>query len=208
MSAPTTSTWKGLAPEVLAAAGVRAEADGLVHLPCRNLAGELLRERIVAPDGRRWWGAGEGVHLFGAEKLAGAGSDTPVLVCEGESDALAAREHLRGVVALGSPGAAVFRSEWRALLEGFAVVYGIGDGDDAGRAFAWRVHAAVPQARPVVCPEGRDLRDLLQAGERARVEALLSEADAMARLEHAVLNAPDLQTAALWLTGNERKAAA
>jgi hypothetical protein len=195
------SGWKGLSRNVLEAAGVTETDEGLTAIPYRAVDGHTLRTRLVAPSsGRRWWASDvEGVHLFGAETLAGASPETPVLVCEGESDALAAREHLPTFLALGSPGARAFRAEWRALFERFPFVYAIGDGDDAGRDFAWRVRSAVPWTRPFVCPEGRDIRDLLQAGDRAIVLELLAEADFHARLEEAVLRAPDLATCIDWL---------
>jgi hypothetical protein len=193
-------SWKGLDPVVLDAAGVVVTKNGLVHIPCRAFDGRTLRTRIAAPSGRRWWADdGEGIHLFGVETLAGADPSTPVLVCEGESDALAAREHLPGVIALGSPGARTFRPEWRALIEDFPLVYAVGDGDHAGVAFAWSLRRAVPWSRPIVCPEGRDLRDLLQGDEREFVLDLLDAADAWARIEHAVLHAADVEECALWL---------
>ena len=203
--------WKGLSGSVLAVAGVYVDERGCVHLPCRSRRGDVLRERIVAPDGRRWWGPGVGIHLFGVETLPSGPivSSVAVLVCEGESDALAAREAFKhheddravSYIALGCPGASSWRPEWRALLEDFALVYAIGDGDDAGRRFVWSVRASLPWSRPVVCPEGRDLRELLQAGKFDLVVSLLAEADYLARLEDAVFHAPNLVAAEHWLGG-------
>lgn len=202
MTVAAIPTWKGIREDVLAAAGITLTDDGLVSIPYRALDGHTLRTRLVASSGRRWWAPdGEGVHLFGAEMLATTSPDTPVLVCEGESDCLSAREHLPEFVALGSPGARAFRPEWRALLEQRTLVYVLGDGDESGRDFAWRVRAAIPWVRPVVCPEGRDLRELLQSGELEFVRALLAEADYLARLEAAVLGAPDLATCVRMLEG-------
>jgi DNA primase len=60
------------------------------------------------------------------------------------------------------------------VIEPFDLVYAIGDGDQSGREFAWRVRGAIPWARPVVLPEGRDLRDLLQAGDEQQLHDLLA----------------------------------
>jgi DNA primase len=138
-----------------------------------------------------------GISLFALEQLTGFDRGDPLLITEGESDTLAARE--AGFQALGCPGAHAFRPEWRDLIEDFSRIHAVGDGDEAGQSFAWSVRAAVPWARPVVCPTGEDLRSLLQSGRRGEVEALLADADEMARLEHAVLEAPDLVTAERWL---------
>lgn len=200
MTTVATAAWRGIATTVLDAAGVTIAADGLVTIPCRSLDGRTLRSRVIAPSGTRWWAPdGEGVHLFGIETLAKADHGTPVLITEGESDALAVREHLPGYLAVGAPGARTFKSEWRAIFEEFDLVYAIGDGDQAGIDFVWSVRRAIPWARPVVCPEDRDLRDLLQAGDRDVLDALLADADAMARLEHAVLHAADLDECECWL---------
>jgi hypothetical protein len=205
-SAPAQG-WKDIAPEILEGAGVYEDDDGLVHLPCRNRDGEVLRERLFAPDDRRWWGPGEGIHLFGCEQLRNADPSTPIVISEGETDGLAAREHMRGFIAIACPGSSAFRSHWRALFEDFPHVYSVGDGGDAGRRFAWNVQKAVPWVRPVVCPPGRDLRSLLQDGALEVVEALLADAGWIAKVEYAVFNASDLEEAERWLEYGLPKAA-
>ena len=187
-----TASWKGIARHVLDEAGATVGADGGIRLPCRNLAGEAVRERIVAPDGRRWWGPGEGVHLFGLEQLAGADPSTAVIVTEGESDQLAAREYLPDVIAVGCPGSCAWNSDWAGLFANFPLLYSIGDGDKAGRDFAWRVRRDIPWARPITCPLGTDLRELLQTNQMTTVEAMFANANMIAILEYRVLTAPDL----------------
>ena len=50
--------WKNIALHVLDEAGVVIEADR-VRLPYFRPDGIVHRERIVLPDGRRWWSPGE-----------------------------------------------------------------------------------------------------------------------------------------------------
>jgi DNA primase len=121
-----------------------------------------------------------------------------MLVCEGESDALAVRELLE-LRAVAAPGASIWKPEWSEYLDLFASLYVVGDGDAAGEAFVWRVCASLPWARPVVMPTGRDLRDLLQAGELERVGQLFDAADEQAWIAYAMSKAPDLETCAVWL---------
>jgi hypothetical protein len=185
--------WKGLGRGVLVDAGIEQRADGTVAIPYRRLDGTVARWRFVSAAGHRWWGPGDGVHLFGAETLAWASRREPVLVCEGESDALAAREAFELAAAVAAPGAGIWHPGWRALLDPFPLVYAIGDGDPPGKGFAWRVRASVPWVRPVVMPAGRDLRDLLQAGEVAEVAGLLEQADWMAEWEAAVFMATTVE---------------
>jgi hypothetical protein len=205
---PPPVGWKDISATVLEDACVYEDARGYVHLPCRNQEGEVLRERIVSGS-RRWWGPGSGVHLFGVETLPGTASRPycGVLLTEGESDALAAREafdlHEDRVavfyVAVSCPGANAWQPEWRELFEDIDVIYVVGDGDAAGSRFTESVRRSLPWARPVFCPEGRDLRSLLQEGEFDLLISLLDRADQAVRLEDAFLHAPDLATAERWL---------
>jgi hypothetical protein len=198
MISTESSNWKGLRRDVLVDAGIHRR-DGLVVVPYLGTDGKLVRERLFGRSGRCWWGPGETVVLLGLERLPGFDVSAPLLVCEGESDTLAAREH--GFQAVGCPGAVMFRSEWARLLEPFPLIYPVGDGDEAGQAFVWSVRTAIPWARPVVCPSGEDLRSLLQANRRDVFAALVRGADNAMRLEHAVIEATDLAEAETWLRG-------
>jgi hypothetical protein len=185
--------WKAISQPVLDEAGVTVEGD-VARVPCCDSDGSVLRVRFRARK-RAWWGPGDGVHLFGLETLPRPGSWLPrsgaLILAEGESDCLAAREHLRfhtdetaiSYWVLGVPGARAFQSEWRIACEPFDVIYAVGDGDAAGRAFAFSTCEHVPWVRPVVCPEGRDLRDLLQHDGLDALLGLLREADALAEAE-------------------------
>jgi hypothetical protein len=192
--------WKGLRAQTLLDAGIYADDNGLTFIPYRLTDGSTFRTRVVAPNGRRWWhDDGQGQSLLGLELGPGFRSDLPVFITEGETDCLAARE--LGLQAFGCPGAKAFQPEWRTLLERFDLLYAIGDGDDAGHTFAWDVRGKVPWARPVVLPEGTDLRALLQSGRRDEFKALLEDADYVARLEWAVLASTSLEECETKLRG-------
>lgn len=83
--------------------------------------------------------------------------NTPLVVCEGEKDALALETV--GVAALGVPGAQWLRSSvvWQKLLRRLPVRLFVGDGDEAGREM-------VSEWGGVTTPNGMDLCDLLMEG--------------------------------------------
>lgn len=204
--------FKGIDQEILDGAGVGVDDLGVVSLPYRSYDGEVLRMRYRRDD-RSWWAPGEGIYLFGLDTLPPPGSAYPsycaLVITEGESDALAAREHFAfhedevavEYFTVGCPGALAFDPAWRMIVEPFDCAYVVGDGDDAGFAFIWKVRQSVPWVRQVQCPPGRDLRDLLQRDGLDALLALLREADETARLWDAFFGAPDLTTAERWLRG-------
>ncbi len=208
----TPDGWKRLSLATLAAAGVRLDR-GLVTVPYRDTSGVELYRKCVRSDGRSFYRpAGIGLRPYGLETLPPAGSCRPtyaaLLVCEGESDALAVRDVLgcrddaRAVeyLALAVPGAGVWRDSWRSFLEPFPLVYVLGDGDDPGRQMNRRVRAAVPWTRPVWLPDGEDVRSLLQTDPEA-LDTLLARADDDARLWAALALSPDLDTFRRLLAG-------
>lgn len=100
----------------------------------------------------------------------------PPVVCEGETDALAALSALkgapkrigfRGLAVVSVPGASYPAARLVEELRGRPEAWLIGDGDDAGRRFATKASAALIDAgiRPIVVelPEGTDLADHLVA---------------------------------------------
>lgn len=196
--------WKHLLFAVLDEAGVWRDEKGIVHVPYRNEDGSLFREHLFAPSGCTWWGPGEERLIpFGLEGLPDrrAARDRVLFITEGESDALALREHYAGVTAespargydvLGLPGAATWRAEWRSIVEPWPLIYLLGDGDEAGRKTNERVKTDVPWARPVALPEGEDVRALLQREGSAALEPYLRAADAEAHLWYALRHARDL----------------
>lgn len=193
----TLRAWKGLSPAVLDEAGV-SERDGLVRVPYRLPDGSVQLTRVFARSGRCWWEpSGRELIPFGVEMLPHSSllaRRTAVLVCEGESDTLAAREAFAfyaddiadAYVAIGLPGAGTWRRPWRAYLEPHPLVYLCPDGDEAGRRMARAVLADVPWARGVHLPEDEDVRNLLQRDGARALDPLLDAADAGAQLDAAL----------------------
>jgi hypothetical protein len=176
-------TWRGLPAWLLEERGVTIDGEGLVHIPYRTLDGDLYAERVVAPSGRRWWRPGDGrpVIPFGLDRL-----EVPrfrryrgLVVAEGESDALAISAAFGACLdVLGIPGARVWRPEWAPHAAGYAAVYALGDGDDAGGEFTRAILRDVPGAFAIWLDDGLDARDIVQTDPRW-FAALLAEAEAM-----------------------------
>lgn len=131
--------------------------------------GELEREGIP-----RFLNAGGPVPCFyNADDLEG--EESTVLVCEGETDTLAAAS--RGFRAVGVPGWAAFKPEWAGRLAGKSVLLAL-DADDAGRrgheAIAEALKAeGLPEPGSFALPEGMDLNDALRAPGREALGATL-----------------------------------
>ena len=150
--------WKGLGRVTLDEAGVEFES-GLVLVPSRRPDGSVHNRHVFAEGGRCWWETpGRELIPFGLERLPSTDVDRAglrLLVCEGESDALAVREAFALVDVgttfhvMGLPGSSTWRQEWRGFLEPFDCVYLLGDGDDAGWRMMNVVLRDVPWARPV-----------------------------------------------------------
>jgi hypothetical protein len=197
--------WKGLAPDVLAEAGVELDR-GSIRVPYRDRGGRELYCKRFGREHRSWYEP-TGISLvpFGLETLPAEGSRFPrycaLLLCEGESDALAVRDVLRHredaravrYLTLALPGASSWRDEWRSFLRPFPLVYVLGDGYKSGRRMNRRVRSAVPWARPVWLPDGCDVRALLQADPDA-LDSYLEHADRDALLWAALVLSPNLAT--------------
>ena len=160
--------------------GARAQINGslwagqeppTIDKPCGYLLGCGVSARVAAVA--RWWEDPSGVVHEGSKAkyrspkgVPGSiymprGSiplNVPLVVCEGEKDALALETV--GVAALGVPGAQWLRSSltWQKLLRRLPVRLFVGDGDDAGREM-------VSEWGGVTTPEGKDLCDLLKEEE-------------------------------------------
>jgi len=109
----------------------------------------------------------------------------PVLVCEGELDALCALSHGFNAVT-GTAGAGTFKPEWARYLASLAPAQEHGvvvafDGDEKGRKGAQkaapRLHEAGLDVRVASLPDGQDVNDVLTEGDRADLHAYLAQAD-------------------------------
>lgn len=87
--------------------------------------------------------------------LALMGSESKMVVTEGEIDALTASVY--GIPAVGVPGGSNWKPHYREALLGYETVYVVGDGDDAGRKFADHVKKDLPNGRVLIAPDGEDV---------------------------------------------------
>jgi DNA primase len=111
--------------------------------------------------------------------------DTPVVVCEGEIDALSALSHGFNAVT-GTNGAGTFRDEWAGNLARLAPAQNHGvvvafDGDDTGRKYAPEaaetLHETGLTVRIASLPDGQDVNDVLVSGGSADLHAYLAQAE-------------------------------
>jgi KaiC/GvpD/RAD55 family RecA-like ATPase len=111
--------------------------------------------------------------------------DTPVVVCEGELDALSALSNGFNAVT-GTAGAGTFKPEWARYLASLAPAQEHGvvvafDGDEKGKKGAQKaaptLHEAGLDVRVASLPDGRDVNDVLTGGGSADLHAYLARAD-------------------------------
>lgn len=160
---------KGLALAGLMAAGVREATgkygDSLLAIPYRRADGSVIRTKYRTRKGTFWGSDGEGIHLYGLDRLATATPGSAVVIVEGESDCHAAWQ--RGVMAIGLPGASQWKPEFASVLRGFTV-YVWQEPDEGGATLVASVAKSLPTARVIreVEVKGaaiKDLGDLHQA---------------------------------------------
>jgi hypothetical protein len=119
-----------------------------------------------------------------ADPETGNSFDGPVLICEGEIDALCAFTHQFNAVT-GTGGAGTFKNEWAEYLaelrpakEGGVVI--CFDGDDTGRKqapkAAKKLAASGIDVRIASLPDGQDVNDVLLDGGREALSALIETA--------------------------------
>ena len=112
--------------------------------------------------------------------------DRPVLVCEGELDALCALSNGFNAVT-GTAGAGTFKPEWARYVASLAPAQEHGvdvafDGDETGREGAQKaapmLHEAGLDVRVASLPDGMDVNDVLVEGDAADLHAHLAQAEA------------------------------
>lgn len=178
--------WKGLSEQTITEAGILIEGTS-VSIPYRKPTGDVFRWRYKTAH-REWWGPGEGTVPFGLERLPNAlrASRTGLVVTEGESDCLALREALNGsasrLAVIGCPGSLNWQEEWIVYVQDFKQVLAIGDGDDAGARFGDKMCALLPGCLFLQCPEGDDVRSMLQGDDPAEILEAIEEAFVLAEL--------------------------
>lgn len=154
----------GISTRVAAIARWWEDQSGVVHIPYlrTSTSGHIVQifERTRHEGSKAKYRSPKGVPGSIYMPRGFIPLNTPLVVCEGEKDALALETV--GVAALGVPGAQWLRSStvWQKLLRRLPVRLFVGDGDDAGREM-------VSEWGGVTTPEGTDLCDLLKEGELA-----------------------------------------
>jgi len=112
--------------------------------------------------------------------------ESPVVVCEGELDALCALSN--GVNAVtGTAGAGTFKKDWARYVASLAPTQNHGvvvayDGDEKGRRnarqeVAPRLHEAGAEVGVASLPDGTDVSDVLTEGDATDLHAHLAQAD-------------------------------
>lgn len=206
MTASFTFGWKGLDTLTLLLAGVYQRSDGCVVVPYRLPGGAVFREKLFPPGGRSYWAPGQGLLPFGLEQLAQPGQrDRRLLwLAEGESDALALREHYASwrsypVDVLGLPGAGTWRREWAQHVAGYQGVYVFPDGDSAGERMAAAITDSVRWAVVAYLPAGADVRGVVQRQGADELDQHIIDAERVALLYAAITLNPTVERAQRWL---------
>lgn len=155
----------GISARVAAVARWWEDQSGVVHIPYLRTtpSGSLVQifERTRHEGSKAKYRSPKGVPGSIYMPRGSIPLNTPLVVCEGEKDALALETV--GVAALGVPGAQWLRSSpvWQKLLRRIPVRLFVGDGDAAGMEM-------VNEWGGVTTPEGMDITDLLREGSLER----------------------------------------
>lgn len=105
---------------------------------CVQLRGKQIGGKYLTPPDQE-------ARMYGLDTIKDA---EEVVICEGEFDALAARQ--AGFTAVAVPGAGVFKEEWAAWFEGVRRVYICLDADDAGEAGAENISKIIGRRTRIV----------------------------------------------------------
>jgi DNA primase len=171
-------SWKGLLPRTISDADFVYDLKReVLCIPYKKPDGSVFRWR-ERDNSKGWWSKGEALVPYGLETLCN-GRDAArscLCVCEGESDTLALREALRGMVddgwqqwiyVIGCPGANLWSSPaWDKYVQPWDHVVVLGDGDRAGKSFVNRTRELISLAG-VSCigwtmPDNEDVRSIIQ----------------------------------------------
>lgn len=147
--------------------------SGLAYtFPVRNHQGKLVNLRMYNLGGKSIGTAGCEAYLYGAEELVNSPMTDTVYLCEGEWDTIAMSWLLRklevNAVAVGVPGASIFKREWANLFKNRDVVVCF-DNDEAGEQGELLVRERLSGVAnsvtylhwPSSLPTGYDLRDFI-----------------------------------------------
>lgn len=157
---------------------LRSGKEALVHW--KWIAFDADASRWALDGGKKIERASNPTCLYPLSSLA-QGEDRPVIVCEGEFDALLACQHGYRAVT-GTGGAGTWKPAWSAEFAvasppAVVVCY---DGDEAGRAGADKVAASLANegmsVRVAEMPKDQDVSDVLNLAGKDGLDAILSSA--------------------------------
>lgn len=95
-----------------------------------------------------------------------------IAVCEGELDTIALSAS--GIPAVGISGATSWKDHWRRVVEDFATVYAVGDGDEAGAKFNSMLMKKV-KAIPIKMRPGEDCNSEYARGGAEALRSLFPD---------------------------------
>jgi DNA primase len=93
---------------------------------------------------------------------------TTLYVCEGEIDTITVST-LCGLPSVGVPGANNWQNHFKLLMQDYAKIVVLCDGDEAGRQFGKTICKEVDNAIAISMPDGMDVNDLYVSGGREAV---------------------------------------
>jgi DNA primase len=116
------------------------------------------------PDKKYWAIRGGSTGLFGVDGWQSGGR--PLLLCEGEFDAMLAWQEAGDLVDVATLGGAHkgVKGQWLFKLLPYQKIVAAYDADDAGRSGAKKLTVLSNRVLPVQVPLGKDLTDFHQAG--------------------------------------------
>lgn len=161
---------RGLSEEIVAIAGLgvvtgevkeHAHLSGRLWIPYMTDAGVVnanarcIEDHNCKASGHKKYLKPYGLKdsLYGVRYYADATST--MCVTEGELDAITL--HMLKIPAVAVSGASKWRDHWTNVLDDFARVVVLSDGDTAGREFVGRVREAIPHALDIPMPNGEDV---------------------------------------------------
>jgi DNA primase len=163
-----------------------------MELPYFESDGKHYRTKLFPWDGQprsRWLGESKPQIPYGLWRFPTEG-DVCVLT-EGESDTIALALAYPKLPVLGIPGADSWQSTWWSYVADYRRIFLSFDGDGPGdgrclpgkkapklgASLREKVLADLPEARPLLLPDGADTRDVLQRLGKPAFKALVELAD-------------------------------
>ncbi len=147
---------KGLSEDFLVDLGVVDGVSGAKRRPCVDIPyvdaqgdERAVRKRLSLSGGRRFlWRRGDRVLPYGLQRLEP--DQDCLLIVEGESDAWTCWN--ADIAALGIPGAATWKPEWAAYVEGIERIIVWREPGQGGNSFVKKIAASLPDVFVIEAP--------------------------------------------------------